>query len=407
MGENFELSSDNSRIASNEQESMENTTTGTMSSHPLTNPDDTWSAAASLGSQLGKEVSTVDVLDDSIMTEGFEKQQEATEIVNPTTDPIFKDDNLESEIECGMSSDNSGMVSNEQELMENTPTGAISPHPRSEELKSEQIGNLSPSTDHETNRIVETGHSEHRGRKVAVSSISEDNEENVLQSCQVGAQDGLSSSGTALEITSDNKTENLTCPDISIYETNGPSRFSIEEGSKGGNESFCEYGSENSENSNLPDIRNQKPTPELYLPSNFSTPVIIEAMELESDSMSPPDLEFDPRLPGPVDYADSDTVSELDTMSEYNSPVSRATPSRIPRIQRSNSLMSFKRRCSLQSLPVSASISSRRSSISSRRSSTMSIDERQPWNYGAGGTPYQKLYPFGKPKRLSVDNYYD
>ena len=103
-----------------------------------------------------------------------------------------------------------------------------------------------------------------------------------------------------------------------------------------------------------------------------------------------------------LNHFESDAVSELDTMSEYNSPVSRKH-SRIPRINRSNSLMSFKRRCSLQSLPHH---SSRRSSISSRRSSTLSIDERPPWNYGAGGTPYQKLYPFGK-KRLSVDNYYD
>ena len=103
------------------------------------------------------------------------------------------------------------------------------------------------------------------------------------------------------------------------------------------------------------------------------------------------------------DLDESDCVSELDcTMSEYNSPISRKH-SRIPRINRSNSLMSFKRRCSLQSLPHH---SSRRSSISSRRSSTLSIDERPPWNYGAGGTPYQKMYPYGK-KRLSVDNYYD
>ena len=103
------------------------------------------------------------------------------------------------------------------------------------------------------------------------------------------------------------------------------------------------------------------------------------------------------------DLDESDCVSELDcSMSEYNSPISRKH-SRIPRINRSNSLMSFKRRCSLQSLPHH---SSRRSSISSRRSSTLSIDERPPWNYGAGGTPYQKMYPFGK-KRLSVDNYYD
>ena len=101
---------------------------------------------------------------------------------------------------------------------------------------------------------------------------------------------------------------------------------------------------------------------------------------------------------------ESDAVSELDTMSEYNSPFN-SKHSRIPRITRSNSLMSFKRRCSLQSLPHH---SSRRSSISSRRSSTVSIDERPPWNYGAGGTQYQKLlYPFGKRKRLSVDNYYD
>ena len=100
--------------------------------------------------------------------------------------------------------------------------------------------------------------------------------------------------------------------------------------------------------------------------------------------------------------SDIDTVSELDTMSEYNSPYSRH--SRIPRINRSNSCMSFKRRCSLQSLPQN---SSRRSSISSRRSSMLSIDERLPWNYGAGGSPYQKLFPFGKRKRLSVDNYYN
>ena len=105
-----------------------------------------------------------------------------------------------------------------------------------------------------------------------------------------------------------------------------------------------------------------------------------------------------------LNHFESDAVSELDTMSEYNSPYN-SKHSRIPRITRSNSLMSFKRRCSLQSLPHH---SSRRSSISSRRSSTMSIDERPPWNYGAGGTQYQKLlYPFGKRKRLSVDNYYD
>ena len=115
---------------------------------------------------------------------------------------------------------------------------------------------------------------------------------------------------------------------------------------------------------------------------------------------------------------DSDTVSELDmldTASEYAAPYTplsmsaKVTGSRIPRITRSNSLMSFKnRRCSLQSLPLShAHHCSRRSSVSSRRSSTISIDERLPWNYGAGGSQYQKMYPFGKRKRLSVDNYYD
>ena len=133
-------------------------------------------------------------------------------------------------------------------------------------------------------------------------------------------------------------------------------------------------------------------------------------METEGDSLTPPGLDFDRRLPGAwADSDTADTVSELDTMSEYNSPAYRATPSRIPRssalVQRSNSLMSFRRRCSLQSLPATHS-SSRRSSVSSRRSSNISIDERLPWNYGAGGSPYQKLYPFGK-KRLSVDNYYD
>ena len=135
--------------------------------------------------------------------------------------------------------------------------------------------------------------------------------------------------------------------------------------------------------------------------------VILKDTELTNynqlNHTSPADLHYDQhfRTNDPMDTID-DTVSELDTMSEYNSPYT-CKQSRIPRIQRSNSLMAFKRKCSLQSLPHH---SSRRSSISSRRSSTLSIDERPPWNYGAGGTPYQKLYPFGK-RKISVDNYYD
>ena len=138
--------------------------------------------------------------------------------------------------------------------------------------------------------------------------------------------------------------------------------------------------------------------------ATLSTPLVyvnedVYAETLENDEP----VEFDKSFNiEDLNKFESDTVSELDTMSEYNSPYSRH--SRIPRINRSNSCMSFKRRCSLQSLPQN---SSRRSSISSRRSSMLSIDERLPWNYGAGGSPYQKLYPFGKRKRLSVDNYYD
>ena len=38
----------------------------------------------------------------------------------------------------------------------------------------------------------------------------------------------------------------------------------------------------------------------------------------------------------------------------------------------------------------------------SRRVTVSDIDSRKPWNYGAGGTKYQKLlYPFGKRKRSS------
>ena len=336
---------------------------------------------SSLSIQMRKE-SNDDFLCDSKLTEEHKKHQETTEIVNSTIEPIYNDDDRELTIEFGMSSDNSESVSKEQEM---------SLHPRGEELSSKQTRNLFPNTDHEIITNCENGHIEYR------------------KSCEERVQyGGLSASGMPLEITSETKTEHMKYPDNSIYETEGPLKVYLE-GSELKKEGFCENGS-NPENSILPDFRNMKQDSEKYLTGDhkydlMSTPVIIEVMESEADSVSPPEL--DTRLPGPVGYADSDTVSELDTMSEYNSPVGRATPSRIPRIQRSNSLMSFKRRCSLQSLPVSASISSRRSSISSRRSSTMSIDERQPWNYGAGGTPYQKLYPFGKPKRLSVDNYYD
>ena len=356
---------------------------------------------SSLSIHLEKE-SNEDFLGDSKLTEEHQKHQETTEIVNSTIEPIYNDDDRELMIEFGMSSDNSEMVSKEQEM------SLLS---RGEELSSKQTRNIVSNADHETITNSENGHIEYRDRKVAVDSIStsEDVAEKLLQSCQERVQyGGLSPSGMPLEITSETKTEHMKYPDNSIYETEGPSKFYVE-GSEVKKEGFCENGS-SPENSILPDFRNMEQDSEQYLAGVqkydlMSTPVIIEVMESEADSVSPPEL--DTRLPGPGGYADSDTVSELDTMSEYNSPVGRATPSRIPRIQRSNSLMSFKRRCSLQSLPVSASISSRRSSISSRRSSTMSIDERQPWNYGAGGTPYQKLYPFGKPKRLSVDNYYD
>lgn len=138
--------------------------------------------------------------------------------------------------------------------------------------------------------------------------------------------------------------------------------------------------------------------------ATLSTPMVyvnedVYVENIENDDAAEFDKSFNIE---DLNHFESDTVSELDTMSEYNSPYSRH--SRIPRINRSNSCMSFKRRCSLQSLPQN---SSRRSSISSRRSSTLSIDERPPWNYGAGGSPYQKLFPFGKRKRLSVDNYYN
>ena len=138
--------------------------------------------------------------------------------------------------------------------------------------------------------------------------------------------------------------------------------------------------------------------------ATLSTPLVYVNEDVYVENMENDDsVEFDKSFNiEDLNNFESDTVSELDTMSEYNSPYSRH--SRIPRINRSNSCMSFKRRCSLQSLPQN---SSRRSSISSRRSSTLSIDERPPWNYGAGGSPYQKLFPFGKRKRLSVDNYYN
>ena len=342
------------------------------------------------------------------MTQGYEKLQETEETIGCfNLEPISNDDNLELRNKCEMSSDNREIVTKEEEFMEN--------HPRCKEQITEQIlngmhsGDCSSSTNNETTRSFETGNS--TGRKVALNSISSSEKKKPFKSCQEIADCVGLSFGTSSEITTDKRSGVLKCPDISIYETDGPLKIYIE-GSKDKKEGFCENDI-SSENSILPDIGNLKQNSGQYVPGEerkfdfMSPPVIIEAMECESDSMTPPGLEFDPRLPGSGDYDGSDSVSELDTMSEYNSPVSRATPSRIPRIQRSNSLMSFKRRCSLQSLPASASISSRRSSISSRRSSTMSIDERQPWNYGAGGTPYQKLYPFGKPKRLSVDNYYD
>ena len=138
--------------------------------------------------------------------------------------------------------------------------------------------------------------------------------------------------------------------------------------------------------------------------ATLSTPLVYVNEDVYVENIENDDsVEFDKSFNiEDLNNFESDTVSELDTMSEYNSPYSRH--SRIPRINRSNSCMSFKRRCSLQSLPQN---SSRRSSISSRRSSTLSIDERPPWNYGAGGSPYQKLFPFGKRKRLSVDNYYN
>ena len=346
-------------------------------------------------------------LNDSEMTQGYENKQETEEIVTFNMKPIFKDDNLELRNSCRTSSDNSEIVPNEQEFMEK--------HPRCEEQINKQTLNgmdsrdCSPSIDNETTRSFEIGNS--RDRKVALNSISTLEEQKPFKSCQEIVKGVGLSLATSSEITSEERDEDLKkCPDISIYETDGPLKIYIE-GSRDKREGFCEIDII-SENSILSEIGNLKQNSEQFVSGEerkfdlMSPPVIIEAMECESDSMTPPGLEFDPRLAGPGDYADS--VSELDTMSEYNSPVSRATPSRIPRIQRSNSLMSFRRRCSLQSLPVSASISSRRSSISSRRSSTLSVDtERQPWNYGAGGTPYQKLYPFGKPKRLSVDNYYD
>ena len=353
-------------------------------------------------------------LNDSEMM-GYENKQETEEIVTFNMKPIFKDDNLELRNSCRTSSDNSEIVPNEQEFMEK--------HPRCEEQINKQTLNgmdsrdCSPSIDNETTRSFEIGNS--RDRKVALNSISTLEEQKPFKSCQEIVKGVGLSLATSSEITSEERDEDLKkCPDISIYETDGPLKIYIE-GSRDKREGFCEIDII-SENSILSEIGNLKQNSEQFVSGEerkfdlmsppviieAREPVIIEAMECESDSMTPPGLEFDPRLAGPGDYADS--VSELDTMSEYNSPVSRATPSRIPRIQRSNSLMSFRRRCSLQSLPVSASISSRRSSISSRRSSTLSVDtERQPWNYGAGGTPYQKLYPFGKPKRLSVDNYYD
>ena len=358
------------------------------------------------------------------MTQGYENQQETEEIVTFNMEPIFKDDNLELRNSCRISSDNSEIVPNNQEFMEK--------HLRCEEqinkptLNGMDSRDWSPSIDNETTRSFEIGNS--RDRKVALNSISTSEEQKLLKSCQEIVKGVGLSLATSSEITSEERDADLKkCPDISIYETDGPLKIYIE-GSRDKREGFCEIDII-SENLILSEIGNLKQNSEQFVSGeerkfDFMSPpviieamepviiearepVIIEAMECETDSMTPPGLEFDPRLPGPGDYAGSDSVSELDTMSEYNSPVSRATPSRIPRIQRSNSLMSFKRRCSLQSLPVSASISSRRSSISSRRSSTMSVDERQPWNYGAGGTPYQKLYPFGKPKRLSVDNYYD
>ena len=151
---------------------------------------------------------------------------------------------------------------------------------------------------------------------------------------------------------------------------------------------------------------NARPRSDTIQPvTTISPPLVYVSEEVYLENLEHDDsVEFDKSFNiDDLNQFEADTVSELDTRSEYNSPYSKLS-SRIPRINRSNSCMSFKRRCSLQSLPHN---SSRRSSISSRRSSTLSIDERPPWNYGAGGSPYQKLYPFGKRKRLSVDNYYN
>ena len=199
------------------------------------------------------------------------------------------------------------------------------------------------------------------------------------------------------------KEEELEFPDLtdSTLTKNKPVGLDTEDGNDGEIEIESsvtdDFTSTDDEKENL--TLNAHPLNDSVQPVDTITAPLVYVENLEHDDS----VEFDKSFNiEDLNSFDDDTVSEMDTMSEYNSPYSKH--SRIPRINRSNSCMSFKRRCSLQSLPHN---SSRRSSISSRRSSTLSIDERPPWNYGAGGSPYQKLYPFGKRKRLSVDNYYN
>merc|ERR1712045_477915 len=103
-----------------------------------------------------------------------------------------------------------------------------------------------------TTRSFETGNS--TGRKNALNSISSSEKKKPLKSCQEIADCVGLSFGTSSEITTDKGSEVLKCPDISIYETDGPLKIYIE-GSK--KEGFC--GNDiSSENSILPDIGNLK-----------------------------------------------------------------------------------------------------------------------------------------------------
>jgi len=97
----------------------------------------------------------------------------------------------------------------------------------------------------------------------------------------------------------------------------------------------------------------------------------------------------------------ADLIAEAESSDELDISLDRPRPevshslcstplSWVPRTPQSEG--GWRRRCS-----------ERRRSLQLTRRASVSLLERPPWNYGAGGSQYQKLlYPFGKKKRYSV-----